>query len=144
MVSTSNQWPALDRWRAIDDPRERLEYALDELYAYYERTEPMLGNVLRDAELVAVVRDAVVPLRANLEDAAQVLVVGRAVRGRRRQLLSAALRHALACSTWRSLASNGGLESRRPGGRRRHEAYDVTATQTAPSPTATASQGLAG
>src|SRR5574338_953159 len=30
---TSNPWPALDHWRAIDDPRERLEYALDELYA---------------------------------------------------------------------------------------------------------------
>ena len=57
-------------WRAIRDPHERLERALDELYAYYERTEPMFSNVLRDAELVDFARDAVAPLHAYLEEAA--------------------------------------------------------------------------
>jgi hypothetical protein len=33
-------------WRAIRDPQQRLERALDELYAYYERTEPMLSHAL--------------------------------------------------------------------------------------------------
>ena len=75
---TAHPWPDLDGWRAIRDPRERLERALDELYAYYERTEPMLTNVLRDAELVDFARDAVAPLYAYLEDAAEVLVAGRA------------------------------------------------------------------
>ena len=74
----ANPWPDLDGWRAIRDPRERLERALDELYAYYERTEPMLGNVLRDAELVDSARDAVAPLHAYLEEAAEVLLAGRA------------------------------------------------------------------
>ena len=37
----ANPWPDLANWRAIRDPRERLERALDELYAYYERTEPV-------------------------------------------------------------------------------------------------------
>jgi hypothetical protein len=78
-----------------------------ELYAYYERTEPMLSNVLRDAEVVDFARDAVAPLNAYLEDAAEVLAVGRGVRGRRRQVLRGALRHALAFSTWRSLAASG-------------------------------------
>src|SRR3712207_8957648 len=32
----ANPWPDLDAWRAIADPDERLERALDELYAYYE------------------------------------------------------------------------------------------------------------
>ncbi len=100
-------WPDLDSWRAIRDPRERLELALDELYAYYERTEPMLSNVLRDAELVDFARDAVAPLNAFLEEAAEILTVGRGVRGRRRELLAGALRHALAFSTWRSLSTNG-------------------------------------
>jgi hypothetical protein len=57
-------------WRAIGDPQQRLERALDELYAYYERTEPMLSNVLRDAELVDFAHDAVAPLHAYLEEAA--------------------------------------------------------------------------
>ena len=104
---TANPFPDLDAWRAIRDPHERLEHALDELYAYYERTEPMLSNVLRDAELVDVARDAVAPLHAYLEEAADILTTGRRARGRRRQLLGGALRHALAFSTWRSLSANG-------------------------------------
>jgi AcrR family transcriptional regulator len=104
---TANPWPDLGTWRAIGDPRQRLERALDELYAYYERTEPMLSNVLRDAELVDFARDAVAPLQAYLEEAAEILTIGRQARGRSRQLLGGALRHALAFSTWRSLSTNG-------------------------------------
>jgi AcrR family transcriptional regulator len=103
----ANPWPDLGSWRATHDPHERLERALDELYAYYERTEPMLSNVLRDAELVDTARDAVAPLNEFLNEAAELLTVGRGVRGRRRQLLMGALRHALAFSTWRSLSANG-------------------------------------
>lgn len=103
----ANPWPDLGNWRAIRDPRQRLQRALDELYAYYERTEPMLTNVLRDTELVDFARAAVAPLHAYLEEAAEVLTTGRQVRGRRRQLLKRALRHALAFSTWRSLSTSG-------------------------------------
>jgi AcrR family transcriptional regulator len=104
---TANPWPDLGNWRAIGDPQERLERALDELYAYYERTESMLNGVLRDAEFVDLARDAVAPLRDYLEGAAETLMAGRKARGRRRQLVTGALRHALAFSTWRSLSSNG-------------------------------------
>jgi AcrR family transcriptional regulator len=103
----ANPWPDLDGWRAIRDPAQRLERALDELYAYYERTEPMFSNVLRDAEVVDFAREAVAPLDAYLEEAAGVLAVGRKARGRRRELLGIALRHVLAFSTWRSLSANG-------------------------------------
>ena len=102
-----NPWPVLDSWRAIRDPHERLEQALGELYAYYERTAPMYSNVLRDAELVDFARHAVAPLHTYLEDAAEILTVGRSVRGRRRLLFVGALRHALAFSTWRSLTASG-------------------------------------
>jgi AcrR family transcriptional regulator len=104
---TANPWPDVGEWRAVRDPQSRLDRALDELYAYYERTAPMLANVLRDAELVDSARDAVAPLHAYLEEAAEALIAGRRARGRRRQLLGAALRHALAFSTWRSLSANG-------------------------------------
>jgi AcrR family transcriptional regulator len=103
----ANPWPPLEAWRAIRDPRQRLERALDELYAYYERTEPMFTNVLRDAELVDFARDAVLPLQAYLDEAVAVLAAGRRARGRRRDLLLGALRHALAFSTWRSLTASG-------------------------------------
>ncbi|HTI35363.1 MAG TPA: helix-turn-helix domain-containing protein [Miltoncostaea sp.] len=104
---TANPWPDLDGWRAIRDPAERLARALDELYAYYERTAPMFGNVLRDAELVEFAREAVAPLQAYLDEAAEVLAAGRGARGRRRLLLLAALRHAVAFPTWRSLSASG-------------------------------------
>ena len=104
---TANPWPEPDCWRAIRDPRERLERALDELYAYYERTEPMFTNVLRDAEVVDFARDAIAPLDAFLDEAADVLLAARGARGRRRELLRGALRHAIAFSTWRSLSTNG-------------------------------------
>ena len=104
---SANPWPDPGDWRAIRDPHQRLERALDELYAYYERTEPMLSNALRDAELVDSARDAVAPLNAYLEEAADILTIWREGRGRRRRLLRGALRHALAFSTWRSLSTNG-------------------------------------
>jgi AcrR family transcriptional regulator len=104
---TANPWPDLSSWQAIRDPQQRLERALDELYAYYERTEPMFSNALRDAELVDSARDAMAPLHAYLDEAAEILTTGRRVRGRRRQLVRAALRHAVDFSTWRSLAANG-------------------------------------
>ena len=104
---SAHPWPDLGAWRAIRDPQERLERALDELYAYYERTAPMFRNVLRDAEVVDFARDAITPLSAYLEEAAEVLISGRGARGRRRQLLTGALSHALAFSTWRSLTENG-------------------------------------
>jgi hypothetical protein len=67
----------------------------------------MFSNVLRDAELVDFARDAMSPLHAYLDAVAEILIAGRRARGRRRDLLRAALRHALAFSTWRSLTANG-------------------------------------
>jgi AcrR family transcriptional regulator len=104
---TVNPLPDLSSWRTIRDPEARLGRALDELYAYYERTEAMFSNALRDAEVLDLARDAVAPLQAYLDEAAEILTVGRRARGRRRQLLVGTLRHALAFSTWRSLSTNG-------------------------------------
>jgi AcrR family transcriptional regulator len=102
----ANPWPDLGTWRAIENPQQRLQRALDELYAYYEQTEPMFSNVLRDSELVDLARDAVAPLHSYLEEAAEILASGRPGRGCG-QLLRGALRHALDFSTWHSLTSNG-------------------------------------
>lgn len=106
---TAHPWPDLAAWRAIDDPHERLARALDELYGYYERTEPMFSNVLRDAELVDAVRPTLVPLEGFLAEAVEILAAGRPARGRRRRVLATALRHALGFHTWRSLAADTGI-----------------------------------
>ena len=103
---TANPWPDLEPWRAIGDPQQRLARALDELYAYYERTEPMFSNVLRDAELVDAVRPTLVPLQAYLAEAVEILAAGWPTRGRRRRVLAAALHHAIDFQTWRSLTAN--------------------------------------
>ena len=103
----AHPWPDLDSWSAIRDPQERLVRALDDLYAYYERTEPMFTNVLRDVDVLDFARDAMAPLDVYLDDATEILVSGRGARGRKRALLKGALRHALSFSTWHSLATNG-------------------------------------
>ena len=64
---TANPWPDLDGLARDRRPQQRLACALDELYAYYERTEPMYRNVLRDAEVVDGVREALVPMQAFLD-----------------------------------------------------------------------------
>lgn len=104
--STANPWPDLEPWFTISDPHQRLAQALDELYAYYERTEPMFSNVLRDAELVDAVRPTLVPLQAYMAEAVEILAAGWSARGRRRHVLAAALRHAIDFRTWRSLAAD--------------------------------------
>jgi AcrR family transcriptional regulator len=98
-------WPDLEPWRVIGDPHRRLAQALDELYAYYESTEGMFSNVLRDLELVDAIRPTIVPLQDYLAEATEVLGAGWSARGRRRRLLAAALRHAVDFRTWRSLAA---------------------------------------
>jgi AcrR family transcriptional regulator len=102
----ANPRPDVEAWRAIADPAERLAVALDELYAYYERTEAMYVNLFRDETLVAPVAARLPRFRAYLDDAARVLAAGW---GGRRALVRAAARHAVDFHTWRSLARDGGV-----------------------------------
>jgi AcrR family transcriptional regulator len=99
--------PDVTRWRPITDPHRRLATALGELYAYYERTEPMLSNVLRDAELVEALRPTLVPMQAFLSETVEILTAGWGARGRRRRVLEAAIAHAIDFHTWRSLTATG-------------------------------------
>ena len=105
----SDRWPDPGRWRAIGDPAERLAAALDELYAYYERTESMWTNVLRDETLEPAVAVALTGFWAYLDAAADALAAGWGARGGRRRVLDAATRHAVDFRTWRSLARDGGI-----------------------------------
>lgn len=109
----AHPWPDPVEWRGITDPAPRLAHGLDELYAYYERTDAMLTNVLRDAALVPGVEPALAGFRAFVEDAARALAAGWGARGRRRAVVAAAARHAVGFATWRSLAREGGVSRER-------------------------------
>lgn len=106
---SQHPWPDFEAWRSIGDPDRRLALALDEIYAYYEHTEQMFTNVLRDAEVVDALRPTMAPLQGLFAAMTEILAVGWAVRGRRRSILEAALRHALDFHTWRSLTVENGL-----------------------------------
>jgi AcrR family transcriptional regulator len=100
--AATNPPPDLGDWLAIESPDERLHVALDELYAYYGRTEQMLDNLFRDEEL-PLIQERFGAFRGYLEAARDSLMEGRRLRGRARQRTQAAIGHATAFSTWKSL-----------------------------------------
>jgi AcrR family transcriptional regulator len=106
----ANPLPDLGRWAAIEDPDRRLRAALEELYARYRRTEAMMTNLLRDEDAVAPIKQGMDRFRGYLGAARDVLMEGR--RGRGRARVAAAAGHALAFTTWRSLAREQGLDDR--------------------------------
>ena len=106
----ANPPPELARWRAIEDPDERLRAAVDELYAHYGRTEGMLDNLFRDEATVPSVQKTFSEFHAYLDDAADVLTHGRGLRGGAAKRTRAAIGHALSFATWKSLAREQGLD----------------------------------
>jgi AcrR family transcriptional regulator len=110
--SAANPPPGLARWAGIDDPDERLRAALEELYAYYRRTERMLEKVLRDAPAMPTLQRFLAPFGEYLAAALDTLMHGRPGRGAAGRRARAAVGHALAFETWRSLAREQGLDDR--------------------------------
>ena len=113
-VACSSQWisrqrlPNPDVWVLHEDPLMRLEVGLGDLYRYYGAAEPMLTLIHRDAE--------VVPARVK---AARMQTQDRWVRSllqpfprRRSTIVRAAIAHAAAFDTWRSLCVASGLSDR--------------------------------
>ena len=108
--TAANPRPDLEEWAAVKDPDQRLRLALEELYAYYRRTEPMLSNLHRDEATVAAVRERFARFHGYREAARETLLRGRPERGAARRRVRAALGHALAFTTWRSLTLDQGLD----------------------------------
>jgi AcrR family transcriptional regulator len=96
-------------WAQIFDPDERLRAALEDLYAYYERTEYMLENNTRDVAVVPALRPSMEQFMAYFGAVRDAIVRGARPRGRQRRLLEAAVGHAIAYPTWRSLVREQGL-----------------------------------
>jgi AcrR family transcriptional regulator len=97
--------PNPDDWRAVPEPVGRLRTALRETYAYHRATERMMSHVLADARDHPVLD----PYHALWRRATDVVVEPGRERGRRRELLQAAVALALSFDTWRTLARERGL-----------------------------------
>jgi hypothetical protein len=105
-----NPLPDPSAWRSIADPKQRMRRGLTELYAFFERNEAMLANVIRDAEVDPITREAVElrigPRIADIQDALAAALP-------RRKGARAALGVALEFHTWQVLVGRGGVSSRR-------------------------------
>ena len=103
-----NPLPDLVAALRLEDPGERLESALRQLYGWYRRTERMSTNVRRDRELMPAL-DAVMAetTDARVAELAAALASPFVQGGRPRRSLRAAVALALDFSTWRRLAKEG-------------------------------------
>ena len=110
--SAANPPPDLRTWAAISDPDERLSVALGELYGYYARNERMLENLARDEDVVPVLKERFAAFHGYLAAARDALLRGRPARGAARRRTRAAIGHAVAFSTWRSLVREQGVDPR--------------------------------
>jgi AcrR family transcriptional regulator len=114
-AACSSHWRAANpppdprAWAAIADPGLRTETALRELYAFYGRTEGMYTSLLRDEPLVPIVHRLLGGFYGYLGSIQDILIAGRGLRGRAARRTRAAIGHALAFQTWRSLTREQGL-----------------------------------
>ena len=110
---SENPPPDPESWPGISDPEDRLRVALAEVYGYYRRNEPMMSNSVRDAEAKPVIYEVLGPFFERWERMRSALSHGWGARGGRRELLLAAIGHALDFAAWRSLARGQGLDDGR-------------------------------
>jgi AcrR family transcriptional regulator len=107
--SAENPPPDVTRWEKIADPAERLEKALDELYAYYRRAGGMLDKLLRDEVQVPMVAKLFAPYHQLMEMITEILMRGRGLRGKARDRTRAAIGHSIAFRTWQQVTEEGEL-----------------------------------
>src|ERR671924_835119 len=69
-------------WATIEDPAQRTEDALRELYAFYGRTEGMYTSLLRDEPVVPIVHRLLGDFYGYLRAMQDLLMTGRGLRGR--------------------------------------------------------------
>lgn len=106
-VRTAVPPPDPAAWEAIADPDARVAAALRDLYAYYERLEPLLANVQRDAAVMPVVAEMNEYRVRHLAEMRDRLLAG----GPRRAARKRALGHALEFGTWQSLVRRQGAST---------------------------------
>lgn len=112
-LACSSQWrsrqrlPDPDAWNAHDDPFAVLHSGLTDIYRYFRDGEPMLTSILRDTAAVpARVTEARLAAERHWRER-----LTRALPGRRRKTVRAAVAHATSFGTWQSLCVEQGLSN---------------------------------
>jgi AcrR family transcriptional regulator len=103
--------PDPSAWGSISDPGKRLETALRDLYGYYERLEPLLENVQRDADVMPLVAEVNAYRVRYLEEIRDLLLEAWPTRGGARARVRRAIGHALEFRTWQSLVRRQGCRT---------------------------------
>jgi AcrR family transcriptional regulator len=104
-----NPPPDVSRWAPIGDPGERLEIALEELYAFYRRAGGMIDKCLRDEAAVPIVGQLMGAYHQLMEVITEILMRGRGLRGKARDRTRAAIAHAISFRTYQQLTEEAAL-----------------------------------
>jgi AcrR family transcriptional regulator len=113
-LACSSHWlsrqrlPDPEGW-AGQDPLARLHAGLTDIYRYYREGEPMITRIHRDAEAVP---PRVAANRLAMEQRWLAALLQQPLQNLRRGIVRAAVAHAAAFSTWRSLCVTLGLSDR--------------------------------
>lgn len=105
-----NPPPDVTQWEQIGDPGERLEAALEQLYAYYRQAGGMLDKLLRDEAQVPMVAKLFAPYHQLMAMITEILMRGRGLRGKARDRTRAAIGHAIAFRTYQQLTEEGEVD----------------------------------
>jgi len=103
----STGMPEPDGWRTIDRPRDRLRHGLTEMIDWYRANERMLGNVLFDVDPSAPPPTTPDAFELRMAALLAALMEGWPIERDRVATLEAVVGHALAFTTWQSLAGGG-------------------------------------
>lgn len=107
----ANPPPDPSSWSSIADVEERTRTAIRSLYEFYDSTEAMYASLLRDEPLVPAVAKRLRDFYGYLRSIEDGLSAGHGLRGWRARQRRAAIGHALAFPTWRSLTRDEGLSN---------------------------------
>jgi AcrR family transcriptional regulator len=110
--AAENPPPDVTAWEKIEDSGDRLLTALDELYAYYRGAGDMLDKLLRDEQAVPIVAELFASYHQFMAAIVEILMRGRGLRGKARDRVRAAIRHAVSFRTWQQLTADGGLSNK--------------------------------
>ncbi len=102
-----NPLPDPATWASIDDPAARLAAALDAIYGWYERVEPMLSALLRDIDAMPIIAELQAGRYAYLAGVEDGLALGWGARGKAAKRLRATIGLALDFLAWRTLHERG-------------------------------------
>jgi AcrR family transcriptional regulator len=103
--AAANPLPDLSGWGEIADPSERVHVGLSELYAWYRGAESMMGNILRDAPIMAPLGEIMEGFWwPYVEEAVRVLAAGWPPTASEKGDLQAALRLMVEFCTWQVLS----------------------------------------